>query len=71
MAYWQKPCHWCGYNVRTVGLDRMDNALGYVTGNIVSSCKYCNVAKSDLSAAQFVALCSNVVRLHGLTYATV
>jgi hypothetical protein len=71
MAYWQAPCHWCGYKVRTIGLDRVKSDGGYTKDNVVSSCKYCNMAKSDLTPAQFVALCSNVVRRHGLAYAAI
>jgi hypothetical protein len=35
------------------GLDRKDPKLGYVEGNVVSSCKYCNYAKHDLSEKEF------------------
>ena len=31
------------------GIDRVDNTLGYVSGNCVSCCSTCNVAKQSLS----------------------
>jgi hypothetical protein len=43
------------------GIDRMDNARGYIEGNVVSCCKTCNYAKRDLSAVEFIA---HVRRIH-------
>lgn len=37
------------------GIDRVNNALGYEEKNVVSCCKYCNYAKRDRSAAEFLA----------------
>lgn len=59
-------CHYCGeepsqefrrshsdkpyiYN----GIDRMDNAIGYVFENCVSCCGMCNMAKRDISTKDF------------------
>jgi hypothetical protein len=38
---------------RYSGIDRRDNALGYVPGNVVSCCKTCNVAKQGMSLQDF------------------
>lgn len=35
------------------GLDRVDNDLGYTSGNVVSCCEICNKAKRDLSDKDF------------------
>ena len=35
------------------GLDRINPNRGYVEGNVVSCCKYCNYAKHDLSIKDF------------------
>lgn len=35
------------------GIDRKDNSLGYVNYNVVACCKRCNVAKNDMSIAEF------------------
>lgn len=35
------------------GIDRMDNNLGYVNGNVVTCCKICNNSKSTLSIVEF------------------
>jgi hypothetical protein len=35
------------------GLDRIKSDMGYVEGNVVACCKYCNYAKHDLSLSEF------------------
>lgn len=66
-AITQSNCNYCGrppsakykiprgngeytYN----GIDRVNNALGYVAGNVVPCCKTCNIAKSTMSVAVFL-----------------
>lgn len=46
-----RPCHYCGNelhapSVTNSGLDRLDNAKGYLPGNVVSCCRACNTIKS-------------------------
>lgn len=43
------PCDYCEINHTScgIGLDRLDNAKGYVRGNVVSCCYECNVARND------------------------
>jgi len=38
------------------GVDRVDSKKGYIAENVVSCCKYCNRAKSDLSQSEFFEL---------------
>ena len=45
-----EPCYYCGLentSVAGVGLDRLDNSIGYILKNVVSCCTECNRAKSD------------------------
>jgi len=35
------------------GIDRFDNTLGYTLENCVTCCKYCNIAKADLTVEEF------------------
>jgi hypothetical protein len=46
-------CHYCGYQAphRLNGIDRVVNTLGYVKGNVVACCSYCNRAKGRTSTA--------------------
>lgn len=45
-----------------IGIDRMDNSVGYVPGNVVPCCHDCNWAKSNLSLAAWLALLSRLRR---------
>lgn len=45
-------------------LDRIDSARGYEVGNVQLVCRAANIAKSDLSLNDFVALCRSVVEVH-------
>jgi hypothetical protein len=37
------------------GLDRVNPLVGYVPGNVVPCCKFCNFAKSDSTLTEFLA----------------
>jgi len=62
----KSKCYYCGSaptNKRTrdtgitafyQGIDRVNNTLGYISGNIVPCCKYCNSFKSDRSQEEFL-----------------
>lgn len=43
------------------GIDRVDNHIGYVDGNIVPCCKTCNYAKRKMSTREFIDWCNRVV----------
>jgi hypothetical protein len=75
------PCFYCGrepyrmirmkdnkYPTALNGLDRLDNAIGYVKGNIVSCCPQCNTMKMDYKAAEFynnvLDICLNTFQKH-------
>lgn len=36
------------------GIDRIDSSKGYVKGNVVPCCKFCNMAKMDMSVEEFL-----------------
>lgn len=42
------------------GIDRVDNAVGYIKGNCVPCCKQCNYAKSTLGRVEFYEWVSQV-----------
>jgi hypothetical protein len=66
-GFTEGPCHYCGKppsgccrrKNRTYGeyaysgLDRVDNNLGYIHGNVVSCCSHCNKAKRMMSVDEF------------------
>ena len=58
-------CHYCektGPN----GIDRVDNAKGYIKTNCVPCCKHCNYVKGDLSITDFEIWTKRFVRKQGL-----
>jgi len=55
-------CYYCGeLPAPTNGIDRVDNARGYVISNVVTACFRCNSSKSSGSREAFLAWARNVV----------
>lgn len=52
LLFWKKPCYYCNEEIKTIGLDRVDNKKGYLLNNIVSCCKICNILKKWHSIKQ-------------------
>lgn len=57
------PCFYCASppqenilrnNLGVNGIDRLDNSLGYISGNVVPCCSRCNTAKSSMSYKEFM-----------------
>ena len=53
----QQPCFYCGEKPEKMGIDRIDNAIGYVMGNVRPCCWTCNRMKFQHSTDFFVARC--------------
>lgn len=68
-------CHYCGSEPLTLtkrqmrdeqsmllnGIDRFDNAIGYITTNSVTCCRFCNFAKSNFTHDEFQSWISRLV----------
>jgi len=63
-SFWQKSCWYCGAEIKTVSLDRIDNSCGYVLGNVVSCCLADYRAKSSSSQEEYLARCAKVAMRH-------
>ena len=52
----KSDCHYCKIPVRDkpMGIDRVDNKIGYILSNSVPCCWTCNRAKSDMSYKNFM-----------------
>lgn len=61
LTFWQKPCHYCGSDIQTVGIDRIDSTRGYFMDNIVSCCAICNTMKLALPRDVFIEHCLKVI----------
>lgn len=64
MLYWNKPCYYCNNEITTIGLDRVDNNIGYSVNNIVPCCTTCNRMKMTLSQNDFITKCITISNLH-------
>lgn len=58
---WEQRCFYCGDEVVTTGLDRVDSSKGYTRENIVRCCELCNRAKNVMSVEDFIAHCKKIV----------
>jgi len=54
------PCVYCGIFFEINGIDRVDNAVGYVTDNCVPCCKTCNFLKACLDPLTFTERCKHI-----------
>lgn len=57
---WQKECYYCGIDIPNIGIDRVDNAIGYVIGNVQPCCTVCNMMKRSMSEEMFIEHCKRV-----------
>jgi len=62
----QQPCYYCGDDGIQMGIDRINNKVGYETANVRSCCPKCNVAKHNLSEEEFYCMCSKITKRHHL-----
>lgn len=67
-----QPCYYCHdrfgeFVKRGVGLDRLNSNIGYILGNVVSSCGRCNRLKSDwMSPEEAQAVVDIILKMRGL-----
>ena len=55
------PCHYCGSITKNIiGLDRVDNNIGYLMDNCVSCCKVCNIGKNNLLVGNWEGWINNI-----------
>lgn len=57
---WQKPCYYCGAEIKTIGLDRVDNDGPYHIDNVVPCCWSCNESKRALPLEEWSERKNNV-----------
>jgi hypothetical protein len=52
--FWKQPCSYCGADIETIGLDRIDSNLSYNENNIIPCCSICNMMKRNYSMEFFL-----------------
>jgi len=60
LLFWEKQCHYCNAQINTVRLELLESDEGYVSNNIVSSCRSCQKFKGLLSHKDFISLCNKI-----------
>lgn len=55
-----KNCYYCGSKIKGIGIDRIDNNIGYVKENCVNCCKICNRMKSNYNVKYFLEHCKKI-----------
>lgn len=69
----QQTCHYCGCSAistnrghngdyKFMGIDRKDNAIGYVHDNVVPCCKICNRAKGTRTYLEFITWIDQLIQ---------
>jgi deoxycytidylate deaminase len=53
MVFWQQPCIYCGKQITTAGIDRIDNNVGYTIDNCVACCRVCNWMKMQMDVDEW------------------
>jgi hypothetical protein len=62
------PCEYCGDDKSKLTLDRIDNDIGHIIGNVKTSCITCNWIKRDIPYDAWIIISKaiNEARLLGL-----
>jgi len=50
-----KPCYYCGENEKRIGVDRIDNSIGYIKENSAPCCAICNYMKRIMTEKEFLS----------------
>lgn len=59
---WKQPCYYCGKEISTIGLDRIDPLKGYLPNNIRPCCIICNRMKNKSSESKFLQYCKAITQ---------
>lgn len=60
--YWNTSCSYCNDTIIGIGLDRIDNSIGYNVNNIAPCCTTCNWMKHKLSHQEFIDKCIQIAK---------
>lgn len=59
--FWNKSCFYCGDDIETIGIDRIDSSGAYTLDNCISCCTTCNKMKLNLPKDKFIAQIYKIV----------
>jgi hypothetical protein len=58
----ERPCTYCGTMEENRGLDRIDNNLPHIKGNVIPACTSCNRARSNNFSVEEMKLIGEVIK---------
>ncbi len=58
--FWQKPCYYCGKEIETIRLDRINAQRDYSIDNIIPCCSECNKLRGKISQEKFIKMCKKI-----------
>ena len=61
LEYIERPCVYCGTTKENRGLDRIDNSLPHIKGNVQTACTDCNIMRGDRFTVSEMMLIGKVV----------
>jgi len=64
-TFWQKDCSYCGGEIKTIGLDRVNSKVGYEIDNIVPCCFDCNRLKSNRVLEEWLSKMEKILKFKG------
>jgi|688.fasta_scaffold848642_1 hypothetical protein len=59
-TFWDTSCHYCNEPIKGIGIDRIDNTIGYVHDNLISCCTLCNFMKHNTNYKEFIDRCIKI-----------
>lgn len=60
IALWGMPCAYCGIEIKSIGIDRVNPFESYNENNILPCCYDCNRMKNIMTKDQFIAHCRQI-----------
>lgn len=57
LTFWNKKCYYCDNEIIGIGIDRIDNNIGYELTNCIPCCTICNKMKNTQSQSDFIYKC--------------
>lgn len=61
-SFWGKPCSYCDEPINTIGIDRLDNSIGYLFENCTSCCSICNYMKMTFTKTEFIVHITKILK---------
>ncbi len=61
-SFWGINCSYCNCDIKTIGIDRIENEKPYTIDNCQSCCSTCNSMKMDLSEDEFINIIKKILR---------